>query len=346
MKEFINKYIQKNRYSIYSLFLALIFFYLTISKKNFYYNYLSSIVFYCVLSFFLIFSTYIKIKEEYFYVTAFLSFINSLVFFLLGRKTTAVRFLYFSILLTAFGFIVKYFYKFYEKIEKSGGKALINLGFLILSVIIIFSSVFSFIYYRNNINLSEKYYEEATHFYEGGDYYKAIDILHKSINNNKRNYKAYNLLGRSYLKIENFKESEKYLLRAISLKDNYFDPIIALGTAYERDNEFEKAINMYKKAEELRPGDFGVHFGLGRTYYKINDFEKSLDELLEAEKKISNNYELQYLLGSIYYKEGLFEKALKHFNLIKNKVIPKELKIEDGKKVEDFIEEITKKLEI
>jgi tetratricopeptide (TPR) repeat protein len=346
MKELINKYIQKNRYLIYSLFLALIFFYITISKKFFYYNYLNLIVFYCLLSLFLIFSTYIKIKREYFYVTALLGFIDSLIFFLLGKQTTALIFLYFSILITAFGFIVKYFYKFYEDIEKSGRKTLINLGFLILSAIIIFSSVFGFINYRNNIKLSEKYYEEATNFYEYRDYYKAIDILHRSINHNKRNHKAYNLLGRSYLMIENFKESKKYLLRAISLKDNYFDAIIALGTAYEKDNEFEKAINMYKKAEKLRRGDFGVHFGLGRTYYKINDLEKSLDELLRAEKKNLNNYELQYLLGSIYYKEGLLKEALDHFNLIKNKVIPKGLKIENGKRAEDFIEEINKKLEI
>lgn len=343
MKELMYKYIQENRYSIYSIFLAFIIFYLTISK-GFFYDYL--VLFCCVISLFLFFSAYIKIKREYFYVTTFFTFICSLVFFLFGRQTIGVRFLYFSILIIAFSFFMKYFYKFYEWMEKSGRKKLINLGFLILLAITVFSSILSFINYRKNKNLSEKYCEEAIHSYEEGDYYKAIDILHKSISYNKMNYEAYNLLGRSYLKIEEFKESEKYLLHAIKLDSRYYDPIIALGTAYEKDNEFEKAIKIYKKAKKMRSGDFGANFGLGRTYYKIGNFEESLNELLEANRKNSNNYELQYLLGSIYYKEGLFEDALEHFNLIKNKVIPKGLKIEDGKKPNDFIEEITKKLEI
>ncbi len=339
MKEIIYRYIKKNRYFIYSAFLSITFLCLTISEK-FFYNYLIPIV--SLLGIFLIFSAYIKIKIEYFFIISFLVFIGSLSFFLFGKQSIGIRFLFFSILLITFGFFTKYFYKFYERMEKNGRKKFINLGFLILSIIIIFSAVLSFSNYKKNINLSEKYYKEAVHFYGERDYYNAIDFLHKSINFNKFNYEAYNLLGRSYLKIENFEESKKYLICAIRLKSDYYNPLIALGTAYDKDNEFEKAINIYKKAKKMKSGDFGAHFGLGRVYYKIGDLEKSLDELLIAEEINSNNYELQYLLGSIYYKKNLLEEALKHFNLIKDEEVPKGFELEYEKSVKNFIKEISK----
>ena len=342
MREIIFNNIQKNRYSIYSFLLAFIICCLTFSE-NFFYNYL--IIIWFLLAIFLIFSAYFKIEIEYFYITDFFVFICSLPFFLFVRQSIGIRFLFFSILLIAFTFFVKYFYRFYERIEKSGKKILIDLFFLILLAIVISILIFGFSNYKNQINLSEKYYKEAINLYEAKDYYNAIDILHKSINFNKFNYEACNLLGRSYLKIEKFDVSKKYLVRAIRLKSGYFDAIIALGSTYEKGNEFDKAIDMYKKARKMRPGDFGTHFGLGRTYYKIDDFDKSLIELLKAEKKISNNYQLQYLLGNIYYNKSLYKEALEHFNLIRNKEVPKELKIDDGKSVEDFIEEINKKIE-
>jgi len=342
MREIIFNNIQKNRYSIYSFLLAFIICCLTFSE-NFFYNYL--IIIWFLLAIFLIFSIYTKIETEYFYVTGFFILTGSILFFLFSKAIVGVRFLYLSLLIIVFGFFTKYFYRFYEWMERSCKKEFINLGFLVLSIIIILSSVLSFINFRNNINLSEKYYKEAINLYEAKDYYNAIDILHKSINFNKLNYEACNLLGRLYSKIENFEEGKKYLIRAIRLKSGYFDAIIALGSTYEKGNEFDKAIDMYKKARKMRPGDFGAHFGLGRTYYKIDDFEKSLIELLKAEKKISNNYQLQYLLGNIYYNKSLYKEALEHFNLIRNKEVPKELKIDDGKSVEDFIEEINKKIE-
>lgn len=343
MKELIFKNIQKNRYSIYSLFLAFIICYMTISEK-FFYNYLVLLL--CIISLFLILSIYIKVELEYFYVSGFFVIICTLGLFLLGRQSIGIRFIYFSILISFLGFFVKYFYKFCEAIEKSGRKRLIDTGFLILSIIIIFSSVLGFINYRNKIKLSEKNYEEAIHFYNDRDYYKAINLLNKSITFNRLNFEAYNLLGRSYLKIEKLRESEKNLIHAINLKSDYFDPIIALGTTYEKENEFNRAIKIYEKAKKMKPGDFGAYFGLGRAYYKIGDLENSLVALLKAEKIDSTSYELQYLLGSIYYEKNLFIEALDHFNLIKNRDIPKGIKIENGKKVQDYIEEITKKLEI
>lgn len=339
MREIIYKYIEKDKYFIYSFLLAIVICCLSISD-NFFYNYLTLIL--CLLTLFLIFSAYAKIKIGYFYTSGFLTFISSILLFIFGQQSIGIRILFLSILLIAFGSFVKYFYKFYEWVEKGGKKKLINLGFITLSVIAIFLSVLGFIDYRNRKNLSEKYYKVAVQLYEEGNYINAIDILQESVNFNKRNYEAYNLLGRSYLKIEKTTESKKYLIYAIRLKSNYFDPIIALGTAYEKDNEVEKAINMYKKAEKMRPGDFGVHFGLGRVYYKIGDFEKSLDELLKAEKKNLNNYELQYLLGSIYYQKNLFKEALKHFNLIKDKEVPKGFELEYEKSVKNFIKEISK----
>jgi len=298
------------------------------------------------LALFLILTAYIKIETIYLYTTSVFILICSLPFFVSGSKSIGIRFLYLIILISIFSFFIKYFYKFYEHMKKSGGKTLINLSFLGLSIIIIFLSISGFINYRNYINLSEKYYREAVNFYRDKDYMNAINFLKKSTAFNRLNYEAYNLLGRSYLKIESYQESEKYLLRAIKLKSDYFDPIIALGTSYEKGNKYKKAIGLYKKAKNMKPGDFGAHFGLGRVYYKINELNKSLEELLKAEKIQSNNYELQYILGNIYYKKNLLKEALEHFNFIRDVKVPKGFKKEDEKGVEDFIEEITKKLEI
>jgi len=137
---------------------------------------------------------------------------------------------------------------------------------------------------------------------------EAENYLIKYIEFDKNNHIAFNNLGNLYLKKKKYKETEKFYLKAMSLKKDYLPPILNLALYYEGLGNIELAKNYYNRGLKIAPKNIGIHFSLSKIDKKFISEKK-----IEYIKKLINSENL-----------GEFNKACGYFLLAKNKREKKE----------------------
>lgn len=90
-------------------------------------------------------------------------------------------------------------------------------------------------------NTKSDNFRSAVEAVEGGNFKKAIDLLEKEVDSSPNDADAWNYLGFSYRKI----------------------------------NEFEQAFAAYEKALKLKPKHRGANEYIGELYLQIDDLEKA-----------------------------------------------------------------------
>ena len=113
--------------------------------------------------------------------------------------------------------------------------------------------------------------------------------------------------GYLYQKNEDFKEAEKYYLKAAD--SGVTKSFIYLGHLYYDQNQLSKAETYYLKA--IEDSDTNAPFYLGHLYAKQDQFEKAENYYQLAIKYGDNDAFLD--LGALYCQQGLFEKAIDHY---------------------------------
>lgn len=159
-----------------------------------------------------------------------------------------------------------------------------------------------------------------------------------------------------YSKKQDFKNAEKFYLKALKEDPNFVEIYDNLGRIYRRTGKYDKAIFNYKKSLELYPEGIMAHqniavvysikkdyenaikeyreiinlspnnaegyFGLANSYMTISKFDlaiKNAEKTIEIYKKTNSHYlnEGYYLTGLIYYYSGNTEKAKENILLAK-----------------------------
>lgn len=188
---------------------------------------------------------------------------------------------------------------------------------------------------KNNISSTE------TGMYNGTKSKKAKINFNKAIEYSKKN---------------DFKNAEKFYLKALQEDPNFVEIYDNLGRIYRRIGKYEKAIFNYKKSLELYPEGIMAHqniavvysikkdyenaikeyhkiidlapnnaegyFGLANSYMTISKFDlaiKNAEKTIEIYKKTNSHYlnEGYYLTGLIYYYSGNNQKAKENILLAK-----------------------------
>ncbi len=182
---------------------------------------------------------------------------------------------------------------------------------------------------------------------EAGDSDGAIKEIKKAMDAAPKSTRPIRELGKIYLKMENFKEAEKWLSKAAKM--NKLDVIAfhSLGELYLKQNNIDKASEFLDKAMSISPRHVGrgVQFGKvlvqkGVVAKALNVFDKAIslsenslvvqeevaDFCLEegfyeyAEKNLEfmlqqlpSRHDIIYKLGVVNEKQGQFRKALSYF---------------------------------
>ncbi len=81
---------------------------------------------------------------------------------------------------------------------------------------------------------------------------------------------------------KDFKESEKYLSKALDIDEKNRDALLNLSLLYEDNNEPIKSLPLLEKLVHLYPNDKDGHLYLGLIYYKLSNMHKAYEEYQEA----------------------------------------------------------------
>ena len=153
--------------------------------------------------------------------------------------------------------------------------------------------------------------------YKINDFKETEHYLIKSLENGKSSAEIFNLLGNVYLKLRNYKNSEKYYLNALKLEEENEVSLINLAILYHNLGKKNKAIDFYKKVLKKNPRNIGALHNLSNLDEAFIDKKK----LFMLKDLITSNDLDDFNLASCYFLLSKIKKKKKdfseEFNLLK-----------------------------
>ncbi len=161
------------------------------------------------------------------------------------------------------------------------------------------------------------------HFLSGLEIMERIDHIQGKA-------EGYMNIGNLYLTIENYKESERYLLRALEMSkviksENSIMMINNnLGILFSQQGDFDKALVYYKnaleKAKELSHKNqmISLYINMGDSYMQKKDYKKGeshFTEALQLSHEVGNfgaEIRIKIALGQMYKYKGELSKATEY----------------------------------
>lgn len=127
---------------------------------------------------------------------------------------------------------------------------------------------------------------------------------------------AWLLLGNAKYKLNNDpKEAEKYYLKTLSLKPEYFEGNFNLGAVYLEHDQPAKAIPYLKQAIATKPEKIEAYYNLADAYYKSNQGEEAIKVYQQIMQVRPNSSHPVYKIGTVYGRLlGNLDEAIKWFN--------------------------------
>lgn len=123
------------------------------------------------------------------------------------------------------------------------------------------------------------------------------------------NSELLNWLGNTYLKKRDYKNSEKFYLKSIKLNSNNEIALINLAILYHNLGDQKKAIEFYQKILSINPKNIGALYNLSNIDRSvINEKNLKILKSLIKEKKLSN-----FNIASCYFLLAENEKNKKNF---------------------------------
>ena len=106
------------------------------------------------------------------------------------------------------------------------------------------------------------YYLVADICYKINDFINSENYLLKYIKIDGSNSKIFNFLGNVYLKRRNYSNSEKFYLAAINLDHKNENALVNLAVLYQNLGKQKKAVSLYKKIFKNNPMNIGSLYNL------------------------------------------------------------------------------------
>ncbi len=144
----------------------------------------------------------------------------------------------------------------------------------------------------------------AMAYYRDGEYAKAVEEAQRAIDAGQQSAFAYNILGKSYLGINDFEQAEIALKKAIELDENFTPARLALGDLYVKLQKLDLAEVEVNAILAQNPDSPEAHVLLGLIAMNRQQFENAK---VEFEKALAHNNEY----GEAHYQLGVTLKALK-----------------------------------
>ncbi|MGY6647955.1 tetratricopeptide repeat protein [Wenyingzhuangia sp. IMCC45574] len=172
-----------------------------------------------------------------------------------------------------------------------------------------------------------KYYYKGMDKSKAGNQKKAIKYYKKALAIDSVFAFAWDNLGLSYRKLNQFDEAIFAYETSIRIDPKGRMPLQNIAVAYQYKKEYSKAVEAYKKLAVLDPDNPEIYYGVGNVYaLRLNKLEEGLDNMCKAyiiysQNKSPYRVDAEKVIGMIYKKMeknnelDTFNKILKQNNI-------------------------------
>lgn len=158
--------------------------------------------------------------------------------------------------------------------------------------------------------------EETTAYWKAWEAYKKAECILK---NQEEKASTLLQLGKLYLKMEDYKEAEFYLLKALENDKESEETYTNLGVLYSRKEDFKQAVQYFKDAIRQNPCSLTIRSIMADTYLKMNLNGKAEAEYKKILRITPFHVESHIGLGKVYTAlgddgdEDMYCEAIDHF---------------------------------
>ena len=162
-------------------------------------------------------------------------------------------------------------------------------------------------------NNSELLNDLGVGYYLKGDYKEAEKVLEKAISIKKSTRYFYNL-GTVYAESGKNTQAIRAFMDAIDLNPSHIPSLNNLAEQYEKSGEIENAGELFSYIVKINPGNALSHYNLGNFQLRKNDHVEAAKSYEEAIKCNPNFTEAYYNIAWILYKAGAFEESISYID--------------------------------
>ena len=152
----------------------------------------------------------------------------------------------------------------------------------------------------------------ASHYYSNGDFAQAAE-LYEQMYKRAPNKFYYQMLFRSYLELEQWKDAERLAERRLRQFPKELDLYVDLGQVQERRGERKKALKSYDVAVDKIGYDTKQIADLCQAFETANHTEYAIQVYLAARKKMKNEYAFVSELATLYERSGNYEAMMQEY---------------------------------
>ena len=159
----------------------------------------------------------------------------------------------------------------------------------------------------------------ASHYYSVGEYAQAAE-LYETLYQRAPNKFYYQMLYRSYLELEQYKDAERLAERRIRQYPNELYLYVDQGRVYERKGDNRKAAKIYESVVDKVGYDTKQITELTQAFETAGHPEYAVKTYLAARKKMRNEYVFVNELAAIYERTGNYEAMMQEYFELLDKV--------------------------
>lgn len=167
--------------------------------------------------------------------------------------------------------------------------------------------------YRFNADYFYTYYYMGIAHRGLNDLTESERNLVKAISLMPKYYKAHYELGVTYLKRDDIKKGAEELGKALALQPGYTPALVDLGDYYYERNVFTTANKYYSQALLQQPKDTSLLLKQAKTYHEINNDKKAIELFKKILTIRPNSAETHYELGILFEENNNFGPALQSY---------------------------------
>ncbi len=178
----------------------------------------------------------------------------------------------------------------------------------------------------SNKKKAMKFYDEGQAYFRKGQFGNAVVEFNKAVKKDKNFAFAWDMLGYSYRKLENYKKAVECYDKSLKVDPMGKMPLMNKPIAYELMQDIDNAILGYLDFIEKYPKDAEGYYGIGRMYHIKGNYEKALDNTMNAYilyNKVKSPYARDAERNlALFYNElkdqnnlELFNKMAKKYNI-------------------------------
>lgn len=126
-------------------------------------------------------------------------------------------------------------------------------------------------------------------------------------------FRVLEMVGRSFLKLNRFKEAGLYFQKALKLNPSSFVSLFNLAGINFMFGDFKESIKLFEKALAISPLNFEIYYNIGVVYQEMNLFKKAKRYYMKALKLNPEDISSLYNLSLIFLTQGDYQKGFDYY---------------------------------